>query len=112
MTGFIPQQSRIFFRFLRVALFSFFVLLCATRGSAQANLQEIYSFSHSVKSPFTLNLAKNGSLYGVTASGGTYDRGALFRVNPSGTLTRITDLLPGMEMSVTPPVQGTDGVLY
>ena len=94
---------------------------CGTiyRISPSGQQAVLYSFGADVKMGFTplggLIQGKDGALYGVTASGGAYSRGGIYKMTLSGTYTLLysfgqnpTDgASPGGEL-----VQGADGSLY
>jgi len=64
--------------------------------------------------PYTgLTLSTDGSFYGTTFYGGTYNRGTVFRVTTNGTLAALIsfDGTNG-NLPVSPLVQGVDGDFY
>jgi uncharacterized repeat protein (TIGR03803 family) len=76
----------------------------------------LYSFTNAGNgaNPYAALLpGDNGSLYGVTCSGGTYNDGTVFRVTTNGTLTTLAtfDGYDGAS-PLAPLVNGADGSLY
>ncbi|HEX5155184.1 MAG TPA: choice-of-anchor tandem repeat GloVer-containing protein [Parafilimonas sp.] len=61
-----------------------------------------------------LVLGKDGNFYGITASGGTYGYGTIFKMTPSGTCTVLRALNGGSDggPSYGSITEGTDGNLY
>ncbi len=59
-----------------------------------------------------LTLASDGSFYGTTPAGGTYNAGTLFNITPSGILTVLHHFSSAEGAPVIAPVQGKDGNLY
>ncbi len=64
--------------------------------------------------PSTLTLASDGSLYGVTVSGGAHNDGTLFRLDLSGAVATLHDFGGPNEGAFPhgPLVEGGDGRLY
>lgn len=60
--------------------------------------------------PNNLIQATDGNLYGTTTRGGRYGRGTLFRVNPSGGLTKLADFRDGSPSRGL--LHAKDGFLY
>jgi len=54
----------------------------------------------------------DGNLYGTTSSGGAAAAGTLFRITPSGRLTRLHDFADGGGQEPTQVVLGPDGALW
>jgi len=58
-----------------------------------------------------LAIGKDGNFYGVTESGAANNQGAVFKVSPAGSLSKIVDF-DGTVISPFGPVFGLDGNLY
>jgi uncharacterized repeat protein (TIGR03803 family) len=74
----------------------------------------IYSFAASKgTAPQALLTARNGEVYGITAGGGIYGRGTVFRMGPGGT-PEVLHAFSGGADGTTPTalIEGRDGVLY
>lgn len=73
---------------------AFAVLLLQSAASPAATLTTLFNFDGSNgTNPYgTLVLEADGSLVGTTRSGGSVDRGTVFRLTPGGSLTTLTDL--------------------
>lgn len=62
--------------------------------------------------------ATDGNFYGTTVGGGLYDRGTIFQVTSSGTLTTLYNFCPSMttctdgNVAITALLQDTDGNFY
>lgn len=61
-----------------------------------------------------VNLGFDGNFYGTTQGGGTKAAGTVFKVSPTGTLTKLYDFTNGKDDSSPfySPLQGQDGNLY
>src|SRR5258708_808752 len=58
-------------------------------------------------------LGQDGNYYGVTALGGVFNQGILFKITPAGTLTVLHSFGGGDGvLPVAAPIQATDGNLY
>jgi uncharacterized repeat protein (TIGR03803 family) len=65
--------------------------------------------------PAGLVQASDGNFYGVTAAGGIYGNGAIFRMTPRGDVTALYSFCAttcDRSRVVAPLIQGTNGVLY
>jgi len=77
-----------------------------------------YSLVHSFIGPEgttplrVLTFGPDGNLYGTTNSGGASDFGTLFRVTPSGVLTRLHDFADGGGQDPTELILASDGNFY
>ncbi len=61
--------------------------------------------------------AKDGNFYGTTSEGGAYNKGAVFRMTPGGTVTIIYSFCPGIDCTdgISPKgdlIQASDGNFY
>jgi uncharacterized repeat protein (TIGR03803 family) len=77
----------------------------------------IHSFTSSTEGGFPyagLIQASDGNFYGTTSSGGSSNRGTVFKVTPAGVLTVLHAFTgnPDGGGSLAPLVQGTDGNFY
>ena len=67
--------------------------------------------------PLGIILASDGSFYGTTSSGGTFDEGTLFRISATGefkvlyTFCSLTNCVDGSYL-MYPPIQAADGNFY
>ena len=61
-----------------------------------------------------LTLGTDGNFYGTTSGGGIYGGGIVFKITPSGLLTKLYDFTGGSDGSgpMAPPIQGSDGNFY
>jgi uncharacterized repeat protein (TIGR03803 family) len=61
-----------------------------------------------------LMLASNGRFYGTTYSGGTYDKGTIFKITPAGRLTTLHSFngRDGASPYIASLVEGVDGNFY
>jgi len=55
---------------------------------------------------------RDGLLYGITAEGGTPNRGTIFRLSPAGELTVLLQFSDREGANPTGIMQGADGNLY
>ena len=82
------------------------------------SLTTLYSFGNSAGDgidPYgPLVQGNDGSFYGTTASGGTFNHGTVFQITPAGTLTNIWHFTGGTDGAFpdTALVQGRDGSFY
>jgi uncharacterized repeat protein (TIGR03803 family) len=101
------------------------LVLCATTAMALAALTPAWAGTFTTLHQFDgtdgfgrfpgagLVQATDGDLYGTTSEGGAHDRGTVFRITPSGTLTTLhsfDDTEGNTPFAVL--VQATDGDLY
>jgi uncharacterized repeat protein (TIGR03803 family) len=61
-----------------------------------------------------VTLARDGSFYGTTLVGGTFNYGVLFKITASGTLTVLYNFTGGTDgrLPFAAPIQGSDGNFY
>lgn len=61
-----------------------------------------------------VTLGKDGRFYGTTESGGVYDFGTIFQMNPDGIVRTLHDFGGGADGSLpeSPPILGLDGDFY
>ena len=88
-------------------------------GSGFAVLQNFAYSTTGVKVYSGLMQATSGAIYGMTAFGGSYNSGTVFKLNPNGTgftvlkhLSIGPDITDGGGYLFTGLVQGTDGAFY
>lgn len=83
----------------------------------QGNLTILYAFDNVTNGTPGLTLGPDGNFYGVTAGGGDFGYGTIFKVTPGGAVTTLhsfsgNDAKGDGFSPVTPPVVGDDGSLY
>lgn len=61
-----------------------------------------------------LTLGTDGNFYGTMSQGGTYSGGIIFKITPTGTITKLRQLNPTTDGSIPKAklVQGSDGAFY
>ena len=106
-------------RFTRLAIASVTLAAAATsvvRAQQAVTYDVVSSFTISFdagRSPSSLIQASDGSLYGTTFSGGTFDAGVLFRVDATGAVTALHSFNRSSDgASPFGLVQASDGRLY
>jgi uncharacterized repeat protein (TIGR03803 family) len=103
---------------LSVGVLTLFVLLTLCGNGAAQTFSVLVNFNGTNGSlPVTgsLTLGPDGNLWGATCQGGAYEKGTVFNMTPSGTLTTVYDFgsTPGdSQCPYAPPVPGADGNLY
>jgi len=86
--------------------------------SPNGSFQTLYSFNSSIEGAnpaASLALGNDGSFYGTTTLGGTYNEGTVFNFTPGGTPTTLAPFNPNNpdgSMPLAALVQGTDGAFY
>jgi uncharacterized repeat protein (TIGR03803 family) len=96
-----------------------FLLAVALLAGRPAHAQHAFRVLHAFESPqrspvASLVVGAGGALYGTTSSGGTSDRGTVFKINPDGTgFEKIHDF-DGTNGGLADAalVEGLDGALY
>lgn len=87
----------------------------STTGSGYTVLHDfLFSTIDGINANGELIQASDGNLYGVTASGGTYSYGTVYRLGLDGTFVLIHSFNPNVDGSVASGglIEGTDGLLY
>lgn len=87
--------------------------------TAAGDAHTVYAFNTQTGDgflPVGLVLGKDGNLYGTAMNGGQYERGAIFKLTPTGVQTVLYSFVgsaaDGAEYPNGPLVQGSDGKLY
>ena len=106
-------------RFVRLALAAVAVALAVTTtvNAQQAATYEVVSSFVDVlfrngRSPSSLRQADDGTFYGTTRSGGTFDRGTLFRMDATGVVTTVESFSSLNGRGPFGLVKATDGRFY
>jgi uncharacterized repeat protein (TIGR03803 family) len=90
------------------------VLLCGLLPVPNLRAATIYSFAaHKGTAPQGLVTARDGEVYGITAAGGTYGHGTVFRMGPAGVPEVLHEFSGGADGATpTALIEGKNGVLY
>jgi len=97
-------------------LLSFFFLAIASDASAASGLKVVHSFvgTDGAFPSAALLLGGDGNFYGTTQSGGTFDRGTVFRMTPAGVVTVLHSFSGAADGSspLAALIQANDGNFY